>query len=53
MSLRDGQRDVDIDLQVVDWTVRTFTTKEGESREVRSGRSKIQVKVQANIMGEG
>jgi len=37
MSLRDGQRDVEIDLQVVDWTVRTFTTKEGESREVRSG----------------
>ena len=30
-------RDVEIELQVVDWTVRSFTTKDGESREVRSG----------------
>lgn len=37
MSLRDGMRDVEIELQVVDWSVRSFTTKDGEAREVRSG----------------
>ena len=37
MSLRDGMRDVEIELQVVDWSVRSFTTKDGETREVRSG----------------
>ena len=32
-------RDVEIELQVVDWTVRTFTTKEGESERSGAGRS--------------
>ena len=36
-TLRDGMRDVEIALQVVNWSVRSFTTKEGEPREVRSG----------------
>ena len=36
-DLRDGMRDVEITLQVVDWNSRSFTSKTGEERVVRSG----------------
>ena len=36
-DLRDGMRDVEIILQVVDWNSRSFTSKTGEERVVRSG----------------
>ena len=36
-DLRDGMRDVEITLQVVDWNSRSFTSKTGEERIVRSG----------------
>jgi len=36
-DLRDGMRDVSITLQVENWNQRTFETKDGDSRVVRSG----------------
>ena len=36
-ELRDGMRDVSITLQVENWNQRTFETKDGDSRVVRSG----------------
>ena len=36
-DLRDGMRDVSITLQVESWNQRTFETKDGDSRVVRSG----------------
>ena len=36
-NLRDGMRDVSITLQVENWNQRTFETKDGDSRVVRSG----------------
>ena len=36
-DLRDGMRDVEITLQVVDWNSRSFTSKTGEERVVRRG----------------
>ena len=36
-DLRDGMRDIAITLQVENWNQRTFETKDGDSRVVRSG----------------
>ena len=36
-DLRDGMRDVSITLQVENWNQRTYETKDGDSRVVRSG----------------
>ena len=36
-DLRDGMRDIAITLQVENWNQRTFETKNGDSRVVRSG----------------
>jgi len=36
-DLRDGMRDVSITLQVENWNQRTFESKDGDSRVVRSG----------------